>query len=711
MKNYSNYSKENINDLVPSLLGKTEECSKNLGDRVKINSIFNEFEAYTHENFKKFIEMSQQRYKSVKSGNHLEIKLQSQRPEYDDITTQILNNQFYNNDLIENEAKKLLKKMNKKQNNTVISNLRKNIIQKTRDFTPKEVIKREKLASAALERRKQRELDKLAHRINRRDLIYRPESMKETIYSKNNLPLILNEEVKINNDVEEYINKKKFFDELMENDCKNLNENISDYKNFVKDVERVQQNKEEEALLPGTKKENYGHSFTFLTDGIKLLSYKEEKKVETKHKRIEEPKIDIIKLMRYTKRGNKKWFQEELKKKSNKRLSAVNRHLRNVSKISHPKSANNVKIKLNYEINKLNNDKNIDIIEYENEKDKIDFTQYDNFKKANTFSNFKNTIKTIKNEAEKSYFINDNFLVKKENMNALFNEKAYPKIDEYESVIKNEEERKKASKPNLIEEQEKEHHKTKRDKNKELTQHFINSFAKKKLTWTREDFIREQSKKKEKNVLHETQKYLKEIKEVQKKVNKGQSISKCINIFNGYLNYHSEMQKKKNIIENKKPIKKIVNKNLIELQNKREEEKKKKAEEERINYMELFDKMRINLEKEEEDEDIKLSFKYKLCKGLVNETNQSLNAYNDYLELVELAKERKNKGEYDYNNIVEVNKIKKESQYNKFLKNINKVAQMNTYIDPNGNIAFKGKPKSNFVRKLADSMRLANKKK
>ena len=75
MKNYSNYSKENINDLVPSLLGKTEECSKNLGDRVKINSIFSEFEAYTHENFKKFIEMSQQRYKSVKSGNHLEIKL------------------------------------------------------------------------------------------------------------------------------------------------------------------------------------------------------------------------------------------------------------------------------------------------------------------------------------------------------------------------------------------------------------------------------------------------------------------------------------------------------------------------------------------------------------------------------------------------------------------------------------------------------------
>ena len=81
--NLVNLSKETINDLVPTLLGKTEECSKNLSDRVKINGIFSEFDAYTHENFQKFIKMSQQRYKSIKSGNHLQRKLQSQRPEYD----------------------------------------------------------------------------------------------------------------------------------------------------------------------------------------------------------------------------------------------------------------------------------------------------------------------------------------------------------------------------------------------------------------------------------------------------------------------------------------------------------------------------------------------------------------------------------------------------------------------------------------------------
>ena len=129
--------------------------------------------------------------------------------------------------------------------------------------------------------------------------------------------------------------------------------------------------------------------------------------------------------------------------------------------------------------------------------------------------------------------------------------------------------------------------------------------------------------------------------------------------------------------------------------------------------MELFDKMRDNLEKEEDDEDIKLSFKYKLCKGLVHETNLSLNAYNDYLELLELAKERKTKGDYDYNNMIEVNnKNKTENAYDKFLKHVNNVAQINTYIDEEGKIAYKNsKPKNDFVRKLADSVRLMSKKK
>ena len=163
--------------------------------------------------------MSQQRYKSIKSGNHLERKLLSQKNEYNDISSQILLNRFYNNNEIESESKKLLKKMNRRQNNKEISELRKYIIQKTKDFTKKEVLKRERLASAAMARRHQEELDRLAHRITRRDLVYRPESMQKRQYSRENMPVVLNEDVNTKNEIDEYLEKKKFFDDLMENDC------------------------------------------------------------------------------------------------------------------------------------------------------------------------------------------------------------------------------------------------------------------------------------------------------------------------------------------------------------------------------------------------------------------------------------------------------------------------------------------------------------
>ena len=698
-------NKENLNNLVPQLLGKTSECAKNLQDRVKINGIYSEFDAYTHENFQKFIDMSQQRYKSIKSGNHLQKKLQSQRPEYNDISNQILSNRFYNNNEIEKESKKLLKKMNQKQNNKEISQLRKNIIQKTKDFTPKEVIKRERLASAALARRHQSELDRLAHRITRRDLVYRPESMKKRQYSKENMPVILDEENDKKKEIDEYLERKKFFDELMENDCKNLNDNILDYKEFVKDIEKTQVNKEEDIVLPGSKKDNYGHTFTFLTDGIKMLSFKEEQIVDNKPKRIEEPKIDIIKLMRYTKRGNKKWFREELKKKSAKRLSAFQNRPKfsASSKISSTRNFNQNNLYSN-QTNGLPENKII-----ENTKDNNNMMDFSNFNnhKANKFSNFKNTIKTVRNEAEKAYFLDENFEKKKDSMNILFNNKILPKIEDYENLIqKNAKNRPKVRKNIDIEktdEDEYSENKKKKDKKKDLLKHEINSFSKKKLTWTREDFLREQSKKKDKDVLEETKKYLKEVKEVQKKANKGESINQCINIFNKYLSEQNDYYNKKNELSSKKTIKRNVNKNLIELQNKKEEEKKKKKEEERLNYLELVEKMRENLEKEEDEEDIQLNFQYKLYKGFVKETNLGLNAYNDYLELLEIAKERKLKGDYDYNNMVENKGIVKKKNEG-YLNFINNFAKLNTYVDKDGKLAKYNSPLGILKKKIAETI-------
>ena len=132
------------NILVPKLLDKTTIYANNIKTRVKIDNIFNEFDDNAHINFKKFIQLSDQRYKSVKSGTSLNNILENQKPEYNELSNKILTNKFYNNDEIECESKKLLKKMGIKENQDLIL-LRKDILSKTKDFTKAEIKNREKL--------------------------------------------------------------------------------------------------------------------------------------------------------------------------------------------------------------------------------------------------------------------------------------------------------------------------------------------------------------------------------------------------------------------------------------------------------------------------------------------------------------------------------------------------------------------------------------
>ena len=117
------------NILVPKLLDKTTIYANNIKTRVKIDNIFNEFDDNAHINFKKFIQLSDQRYKSVKSGTSLNNILENQKPEYNELSNKILTNKFYNNDEIELESKKLLIKMGIKENQDLIL-LRKDILSK-----------------------------------------------------------------------------------------------------------------------------------------------------------------------------------------------------------------------------------------------------------------------------------------------------------------------------------------------------------------------------------------------------------------------------------------------------------------------------------------------------------------------------------------------------------------------------------------------------
>ena len=105
---------------------------------------------------------------------------------------------------------------------------------------------------------------------------------------------------------------------MLDSDSKNFNENFDQYKNFLKDIEKKDNSK---IIKIMNKNDNLGHKYNFMINNIKFLSFKTEKEVKTKKKKEEEEKFDLKKLSQYTRHGNKKWFQNQIKEQSMKRIS------------------------------------------------------------------------------------------------------------------------------------------------------------------------------------------------------------------------------------------------------------------------------------------------------------------------------------------------------------------------------------------------------
>ena len=641
------------NILVPKLLDKTTLYANNIKNRVKIDGIFNEFDDNANINFKKFIKLSEQRYKSVKSGTSLNNILENQKPEYNELSNKILTNKFYNNDEIEKESKKLLKKMGLKENQDLIS-LRKDIISKTKDFTKSEVKNREKLLYNALKKRKNKE------KTSQKDL----PKYNNRKYSQKHLSSIGEKAPKINvkhhekfGNKDELMEKKKYFDDLMKNDYNKLNENLKDYQLYLKDVERT--HKDGDPLKLNNNRDNFGHIYNFSPERIKLLTYKEEEIIDNKPKKKEEPKVDIIKLMRYTKRGNKKWFKQELKNESNKKFFPFNNKKLKTRPIF--SSVNSSHIKNSNNLDTQNNQTNPN-------------TYSDQFYNTTStaFSNYKNTIKTVRNEATKVKYINENFDKKLHTMEGFFKINNLPKIEDYENILK--------KRSNVLEKdefdsfndyflknkkkvQKYEYEKNKFEAQKEIYICFNKTYLNKKILWEKEDRRRELLKKKNEEKVEEIKKYLKEIKNIGRKPNlfidpyssRDNNVNNLIKIFNKTLTggFYSKkrMEAKLNEFNNRLEIKEKEKKIHEEFMNKKLFEEEKKRQEEDIEYQ-IFSKMKENLRKENNDEDHKenesIDFNYKmvLSKGLVKNIVK-IDPYKEYKEFFEMEKqkqENENKG-------------------------------------------------------------------
>ena len=710
----SEIKEKTANDLIPELISKINIYSSKLKDRVKIYSIFREFDTYAHMNLQNFIKMSDKRYRSIKSGNNLRNILLKQKKECNELSTKILSNNLYNDKNIEKEEKKLYRKSNNKDSKELYQ-IRHEIIEKTKDLTEKELKKREKYLISAQKSRnlKEKRLQKQKNEnnirasgdsFNKNKLLSKSSNLyfnrtfvnkKSKNYSDMN---ILNNNL-TNNDMSKTVvvnrlnqekeflkTKKEFFDNLIKKDNQNLNDNFTDYKQFLKDIENSKNENFSRIINDGN---NFGHAYSFKINNIKLLSFQEEKEQVTEVKNKENPEVEIAKLVKYTKRGNRKWFLNNIKERSKERQNSFRTKLK-FRKIEY-------KIPTKHKVNSAivsNSPEDYNIFRKINDNSLLEFSDkgkefstVDSLGKTSstTFSNFRNTIKTVKNEAKMIKNIGKNFINKRKTMEGFFKRINLPEIKEYDKMFQTRvnfnNQQKNKNKKNLNEDNSKSTNNVLSKKSLKLNQNLSKNNAKdelinakifadmqrtydgKKKIWAKEDLKKERIKKEKLEHIEMTKKYLEEMVHFKRTPHlfvdpyskRDDLINNRIKLFTRSLSGPFYSKKKiesrindfNNYIEQKELEKKINDEKLAETL----KEEQLKLREDDLEFQ-TKQKMKLNFAKEalnedtNKENDIKLNYKFIATLKATKKKDKN-KSYKDYQEFLDIVKDKQKSGKYD----------------------------------------------------------------
>ena len=616
---------------IDNLIDNEKEYSKKLNERVKVNEIFNEINISANNTLKKFIDMSHSRYKNIKSGIPINSYLLKQQKEYEELSSKILDNNLYQSNDIENEAQKLYKKIGKKERKE-LNKLRKSIINSSKDLTKGELILRKQYIDKINKSKKKKE-----------------ESIDEKTKEIQGLENSLKKEK--NTTIDE---KLKYLTNMLDDDSKNFNDNIDNYRNFLKDIERKESAK---IIKIMNKNDNLGHQFNFMINNIKFLSFKTEKEVKVVKRKDEDEKFDLKKLSQYTRHGNKKWFQKQIKEKSIKRMNSLRCNL-NKNK-NHGYLKNISQRYSNYNNSMIDFNKTIKSSNMSDNNTLFDSANCTAFNKTN-FGNFKDTIKTIKSEAEFIKNIHHNFDMKRNTMNRFFKNYSLPKLEDYEKIKKqntindNSQINENISQiddteKNSIYEFNFVKNKSENNSN-DIMDVYKSTFYEKVKGWKRDEKKKNQKKLMDKIRQENNRKFIKELRTIKRKPNlfsDGYSIRDGIvnekikllnnslnfpiyskqmrsNIINDFYNYFQKKEKERLLNEEK------MKKKLIE------EDKLIKSQDEQYQLMQKM-KEKLNSENVEKPEEEKINFKYKYSSVISKKKNDNLykkiakDAFNDYL--------------------------------------------------------------------------------
>ena len=697
---------KSANVLIPELILKIDKYSSKLKERLRIYSMFQEFDNYAHMNLQNFIKMSERRYQSIKSGNNLKNILKKQKKDYDELSTKILSNNLYNDENIETEEKKLYKKINNKDNKELYQ-IRHDIIEKTKDLTKKELEERKRYLISSQKSRnnlkkkiKEKSDNQYSNNNNNQNSFEsynKTKSLKksnnfsfnktfgtkfnkgfngENLKKENAVNKNMSRTISMNklNQEKEFLKiKKEYFDNLFQKDNQSINENFTDYKQFLNDIKSSKASNLSQIINDGNK---LGHTYSFNFNDIKLLSFQEEKEEVKKTIKKENPEINIGKLVKYTKRGNRKWFLNKIKENSRKRQDLFKSNLKhkkienNILGRNKYNSALNPEIKENINAqDKTSTNKNF----YEIEDKEKEFSTLDSMgiTSSTTFSNFRNTIKTVKNEAKMIQNIGMNFINKRKTMEGFFKRFNLPEIKEYGQSTE--------EINNFINSQNNNNRGENQEKNNPLSKKSIklnqklgqkntkNKFispkifadlqrtynAKKKI-WAKEDLNKENIKKEKIAHIESTKKFLEELETFKRKPQlyldpystRDNLVNDRIKLFTRSLSGPFFSQKKiekrlqdfNNYIEQKEREKKIIDKKNIEPFKENGQLSKDNSE---IQNKPYFEK-----ESTSRDDDIKFDYKFISSLSVKKKIDKN-KSYKDYKEFWDIVKYKQKAGQYD----------------------------------------------------------------
>ena len=616
---------------IDDLIDNEKKYSKKLNERVKVNEMFNEINISANNTLKKFIDMSHSRYKNIKSGIPINSYLLKQQKEYEDLSSKILDNNLYQSNDIENEAQKLYKKIGKKECKELYK-LRKSIINSSKDLTKGELILRKQY------------IDKINKSKKKKD-----DSVDEKTKEIQDLENSLKKEK--NSTIDE---KLKYLTNMLDDDSKKFNDNIDNYRNFLKDIEKKESSK---IIKIMNKNDNLGHQYNFMINNIKFLSFKTEKEVKVIKRKDKEEKFDLKKLSQYTRHGNKKWFQKQIKEKSIKRMNSLRSNL-NKNK-NHGYLKNISQRNSNYNNSMIDFNRTIKSSNMSDNNTLFDSVNCTAFNKTN-FGNFKNTIKTIKSEAEFIKNIHHNFDIKRNTMNRFFKNYSLPKLEDYEKVKKqntindNSQINENISQ---IEDSDKNSIyefnfvKNKSDNNSnDIMDVYKSTFYEKMKGWKRDEKIKNQKKLMEKIRRENNRKFIKELRYIKRKPNlfsdaysiRDGIVNEKIKLLNNSLNFPIySKQMRINIINDfnnyfqKKERERFINEEKMKKKLK-EDDHLIKSQDEQYQLMQKM-KEKLNSENVEKPEEEKINFKYKYSSVISRKKNDNLykkiakDAFNDYL--------------------------------------------------------------------------------